>query len=71
MKKKKLSGFAQFCYTLRRAGSSALKGTMSLQTSTLGTWTTVPVTNRFVLPASMQRHLNRTSGPGGTVYKTR
>jgi hypothetical protein len=56
---------------LNNSGSSALKGTMHQQTSTFGTWATVPVTNRFILPASMQNHLNKTSSPGGTVYKTR
>jgi RHS repeat-associated protein len=56
---------------LNNSGSSALKGTTLQQTSTFGTWTTVPVTNRFVLPASMQNYLIKTSKPGSTVYRTK
>ena len=55
---------------LNNSGSSVFKGTTYQQTSTFGTWRTVSVTNRFILPASMQNHLNRISKSGGTVYKT-
>ena len=56
---------------LNKSGSNALKGTRLQQTSNLGTWTTIPIVNRFVLPISMQNHLVRISKPGGVVYKTR
>ena len=56
---------------LNNNGSTVLKGTMYQQTSTFGTWTTVPVTHRFVLPASMQNYFIKTSNPQGTVYRTR
>ena len=54
---------------LNKSGSNALKGTRLQQTSNLGTWTTIPIVNRFVLPISMQNHLVRISKPGGVVYK--
>ena len=56
---------------LNKSGSNALKETRLQQTSNLGTWTTIPIVNRFVLPISMQNHLVRISKPGGVVYKTR
>ena len=56
---------------LNKSGSNALKGTRLQQTSNLGTWTTIPIVNRFILPISMQNHLVRISKPGGVVYKTR
>ena len=56
---------------LNNSGSKALNGTMYQQTSSLGTWTTVPVQHRFVVPASMQNYLIKTSKPRGTVYRTR
>ena len=56
---------------LNKSGSNALKGTRLQQTSNFGTWTTIPIVNRFVLPISMQNHLVRISKPGGVVYKTR
>ena len=42
-----------------------------LNKSNFGTWTTIPIVNRFILPISMQNHLVRISKPGGVVYKTR
>ena len=45
--------------------------TMVSDVLNLGTWTTIPIVNRFVLPISMQNHLVRISKPGGVVYKTR
>ena len=56
---------------LNKSGSNALKETRLQQTSNFGTWTTIPIVNRFVLPISMQNHLVRISKPGGVVYKTR
>ncbi|WP_308759630.1 DUF6443 domain-containing protein [uncultured Bacteroides sp.] len=56
---------------LNKSGSNALKGTRLQQTSNFGTWTTIPIVNRFILPISMQNHLVRISKPGGVVYKTR
>lgn len=34
---------------LNKSGSNALKGTRLQQTSNLGTWTTIPIVNRFIL----------------------
>ena len=56
---------------LNKSGSNALKETRLQQTSNFGTWTTIPIVNRFILPISMQNHLVRISKPGGVVYKTR
>jgi len=56
---------------LNSSGSKVLTGMMYLQTSTFGTWTTVPVQHRFVIPASMQNYLIKMSKPGGTTYRTR
>lgn len=56
---------------LNESGSAALKGIGFQQTSNFGTWTTVPIVNRFVFPKSMQKHLTRISQSGGVVYKTR
>ena len=56
---------------LNKSGSNALKETRLQRTSNFGTWTTIPIVNRFILPISMQNHLVRISKPGGVVYKTR
>ncbi|NCC11575.1 MAG: RHS repeat-associated core domain-containing protein, partial [Bacteroidia bacterium] len=56
---------------LNNSGSNALKGTTLQQTSSFGTFMTVPVTNRFVLPASMQNYLIKMSRPSGTIYRIR
>ena len=56
---------------LNKSGSNALKETRLQQTSNFGTWTTIPIVNRFILPISMQNHLVRIFKPGGVVYKTR
>ena len=67
----KLTSKTMVSDVLNKSGSNALKGTRLQQTSNLGTWTTIPIVNRFVLPISMQNHLVRISKPGGVVYKTR
>lgn len=41
---------------LNNSGSNAFKGTTLQQTSSFGTFRTVSVTNRYVLPASMQNY---------------
>ena len=56
---------------LNNNGSKVMQKTVLQQTSTLGTWKTISVTNRFILPASMQKHLNKISKTRGIVYKSR
>ncbi len=56
---------------LNNSGSNVLKGTRLQQTSNFGTWTTIPIINRFVLPVSMQNYLMKISQSGSVVYKTR
>ena len=41
---------------LNKSGSNALKETRLQQTSNFGTWTTIPIVNRFILPINKQAY---------------
>ena len=56
---------------LNNSGSNALKRIKYQQTSNFGTSIPIPITDRFVLPISIQNYLTKISKPGGVVYKTR
>ena len=56
---------------LNLSGSKVLQGTTFQQTSTFGTGTSISITNRFILPSSMQNYFNKISIPKGVVYKSR
>ncbi len=56
---------------LNLSGSKVLQGTTFQQTSTFGTGTSVSITNRFILPSSIQNYFNKISIPKGVVYKSR
>lgn len=56
---------------LNESGSNALKGNILQQSSSFGTYSTIPVTKRFILPVLMQNYLNKISKAGSIIHKTK
>ena len=56
---------------LNESGSNALKGNILQQSSSFGTYSTIPVTKRFILPVLMQNYLNKISKAGSIIHETK
>ena len=54
---------------LNKSGSEVLRGTKFQQTSSFGTWTSIPTSKRFVVPLLMQEYLNSISNSSNIIYK--